>query len=179
MVITLIGYRGVGKSTIAPRLADRLGWNWIDADIEIEQRAGRTIVEIFQQAGEAGFRALEAGVLSDLLSRNRLVIAAGGGAILNPHTRETIRTAGPAIWLTATLDSIYSRLYGDSTTATRRPSLTGSDPRTEIETVLNARTPLYTETASLVVDTENRSLDSILDEIILSLPSSLTNGGRR
>lgn len=179
MVITLIGYRGVGKSTIAPRLADRLGWNWIDADVEIEQRAGRTIAEIFQQDGEPGFRALEAGVLSDLLSRDRLVIAAGGGAILNPHTRETIRTAGPAIWLTASLDSIYSRLHGDSTTASRRPSLTGADPRTEIENVLNARTPLYTETASLVVDTENRSPDAILDEILLALPGSLTNGGHR
>jgi shikimate kinase len=179
MVITLIGYRGVGKSTIAPRLADRLNWNWIDADIEIEQRAGRTIAEIFQQEGEAGFRAREAGVLSDLLSRDRLVIAAGGGAILNPHTRATIRAAGPAIWLTASLDSIYTRLHGDSTTATRRPSLTGADPRVEIETVLNVRTPLYTETASLVVDTENRSPDSILDEIILALPGSLTNGGSR
>ena len=179
MVITLIGYRGVGKSTIAPRLADRLGWNWIDADVEIEQRVGRTIAEIFHQDGEPGFRALEAGVLLDLLSRDRLVIAAGGGAILNPHTREAIRAAGPAIWLTASLDSIYSRLHGDSTTATRRPSLTGADPRTEIETVLNARTPLYTETASLVVDTENRTPESILDEILLALPGSLTNGGRR
>ena len=140
---------------------------------------GCTIAEIFQQDGEPGFRALEAGVLLDLLSRDRLVIAAGGGAILNPHTREAIRAAGPAIWLTASLNSIYSRLHGDSTTATRRPSLTGADPRTEIETVLNARTPLYTETASLVVDTENRSPESILDEILLALPGSLTNGGRR
>ncbi len=76
MVITLIGYRGVGKSTVAPLLASRLGWNWIDADVEIEQRAGRSIAEIFAQEGEPGFRTRESGVLTDLLSRNHLVIAA-------------------------------------------------------------------------------------------------------
>ena len=179
MVITLIGYRGVGKSTIAPRLAARLGWNWIDADVEIEQRAGRTIAEIFEHEGEPGFRAREAGVLTELLSRDRLVIAAGGGAILNPRTRETIRAAGPAVWLTASLDSIFARLHGDETTATRRPSLTGSDPRTEIETVLTARTPLYTEAASLTIDTEGRSPESIVDEIVLSLPRSQITGGSR
>jgi len=179
MVITLIGYRGVGKSTIAPRLAARLGWNWIDADAEIEQRAGRTIAEIFQQEAEAGFRVREASVLSDLLSRDRLIIAAGGGAILNPHSRETIRAAGPAVWLTAGLDSIFSRLQGDATTSIRRPSLTGTDARTEIETLLAARTPLYAETATLTINSERRSPEAIVDEIMLSLPRSLTSGGSR
>ena len=176
MVITLIGYRGVGKSTIAPRLAARLGWNWVDADVEIEQRAGRSIAEIFQHEGEPGFRAREAGVLSELLARDRLVLAAGGGAILNPHTRQTIRNAGPAIWLTASLDSIFARVHGDATTAGRRPSLTGADPRTEIQTLLAARTPLYAETASQAIDTEGRSPELIVDEIILALPASVRHG---
>ena len=179
MVITLIGYRGVGKSTIAPRLAARLGWNWIDADVEIEQRAGRSIAEIFQHEGEVGFRVREAGVLSELLARDRLIIAAGGGAILNPHTRETIRAAGPAVWLTASLDSILARLHEDATTSTRRPALTGSDPRTEIETLLAARTPLYAETATLTIDSERRSPEAIVDEIMLALPRSITSGGSR
>ncbi len=179
MTITLIGYRGVGKSTIAPLLASRLGWNWIDADVEIEQRAGRSIAEIFQLEGEPGFRAREAGVLFELLTRDRLVIAAGGGAILDGLTRKAIREAGPAIWLTASLDSIYARVHGDSTTAERRPSLTGADPRTEIQTLLAARTPLYAEAATHVLDTEGRSPASIVDEIMLSLPSSLTIGSPR
>jgi shikimate kinase len=176
MVITLIGYRGVGKSTVAPLLASRLGWNWIDADVEIEQRAGRSIAEIFAQEGEPGFRTRESGVLTDLLSRNHLVIAAGGGAILDPHNRQAIRAAGPAVWLTASLDSIYHRIHGDATTAGRRPSLTGSDPRTEIETLLARRTPLYAETSSCVIDTEGRSPTAIVDEIVLHLKSRPDGG---
>ncbi len=179
MTITLIGYRGVGKSTIAPLLAARLGWNWADADALIEQQAGRSIAEIFQQEGELGFRMREAGVLSELLSQDRLVIAAGGGAILDPHSRQAIRAAGPAIWLTASLDSIFARIHGDSTTAARRPSLTGADPRTEIETLLAARTPLYAETATHTVDTEGRSPASIVDEILLALPRAITSGSSR
>lgn len=179
MTITLIGYRGVGKSTIAPLLAWRLGWNWADADALIEQQAGRSIAEIFATEGETGFRVREAGVLSELLAQDCLVIAAGGGAILNPHTRETIRSAGPAVWLTASLDNIWARLQGDATTANRRPSLTGTDPRTEIESLLAVRTPLYAETATLTIDSERRSPEAIVDEIVLSLPRSLTSGGTR
>ena len=179
MVITLIGYRGVGKSTIAPRLATRLGWNWVDADVEIEQRAGRSIAEIFQHEGELGFRAREAGVLSELLARNRLVIAAGGGAILNSHTRQAIRSAGPAIWLTASLDSIFARVQGDATTAARRPALTGTDPRTEIELVLATRTPLYAEVATQTISTEAGSPEGIVDEIILALPAAIRTGSAR
>ena len=178
MVITLIGYRGVGKSTIAPLLATRLGWNWIDADVEIEQRAGRSISEIFELEGEPGFRSRESGVLGDLLARQHLVIAAGGGAILDPLNRAAIRAAGPAIWLTASLDSIHSRIHTDSTTATRRPSLTGQDPRQEIATLLARRTPFYEETAHLVVDTEGRNPASIIDEILLKL-NSLPEWGTR
>lgn len=176
MVITLIGYRGVGKSTVAPLLASRLGWNWIDADVEIEQRAGRSIAEIFAQEGEPGFRAREAGVLSDLLARQHLVIAAGGGAILDPYNRQAIRAAGPAIWLTASLDSIFSRIHGDATSAGRRPSLTEADPRTEIEILLARRTPLYAETASLTINTEGRSPAAIVDEIVLHLNSRSDRG---
>ncbi len=179
MTITLIGYRGVGKSTIAPLLAARLGWNWADADALIEQQAARTIAEIFAAEGESGFRMREAGVLSELLAQDRLVISAGGGAILDPHSRQAIRAAGPAIWLTASLDSIFARILGDSTTAARRPSLTGADPRTEIETLLARRTPLYAETATQMIDTEGRSPASIVDEILLALPRAIASGSPR
>ncbi len=179
MTITLIGYRGVGKSTIAPLLASRLGWNWADADALIEQQAGRSIAEIFAAEGEPGFRSREAGVLSELLSQDRLVIAAGGGAILDPHSRQAIRHAGPAIWLTASLDSIFTRILGDATTAGRRPSLTGSDPRTEIATLLAVRKPHYAETATQTVDTEGRSPAAIVDEILLALPRAITSGSPR
>lgn len=170
MALTLIGYRGTGKTTIAPLLAARLGWDWIDVDIEIERRTGRTISEIFASEGEPGFRAREAGILAELLLQKTLVIAAGGGAILNPQTRESIRHSGPAVWLTASLETIAQRILMDSTTHSRRPSLTGTDSRTEIEFLLAARAPMYAETARVTVDTEGRTPESIVDEIVLSLP---------
>ncbi len=179
MTITLIGYRGVGKSTIAPLLASRLGWNWADADALIEQGAGRSIAEIFQQEGEPGFRMREAGVFSELLTQDRLVIAAGGGAILDPQTRKAIRAAGPAIWLTASIDSILARIHADETTAARRPALSGADPRTEIEVQLAKRTPLYAETATQTIDTAGRSPASIVDEMMLTLPPTITSGSSR
>lgn len=94
MTITLTGYRGTGKSSVAPLLADRLGWSWIDADAEIERRAGQSIRDIFAAGGEPEFRRQERAVMVDLLSRDRLVIASGGGAILNEQTRRDMRAAG-------------------------------------------------------------------------------------
>ena len=101
MNITLVGYRGTGKSTLAIPLAKRLGWTAVDADAELERRAGRTIRQIFDTDGEPEFRRLERETLVDLLGQQNLVIAAGGGAILNPETRSDIQSSGPVIWLKA------------------------------------------------------------------------------
>ncbi len=93
MVITLIGYRGTGKSTVGPQLAARLGWDFLDADPEIEKRAGKTIRQIFADSGEAEFRRLEVELLAEKLASERLVLAPGGGAILNESTRQRMRAA--------------------------------------------------------------------------------------
>ena len=154
MIITLIGYRGTGKSTVAIPLAKRIGWQAIDADAELERRAGRTIRQIFDTDGEPEFRRLERETLVDLLSRKNLVIAAGGGAILNPQTRADFKAAGPVVWLQASVETIDQRLYEDATTASRRPNLTKSGGREEIERLLAIREPLYRETASLIVESD-------------------------
>ncbi|MCA9014200.1 MAG: AAA family ATPase, partial [Planctomycetaceae bacterium] len=96
-VITLIGYRGSGKSSVAEPLAERLGFSWIDADDEIERVAGKSIATIFAEEGEPRFRQVEREVMQDLLGRDKLIIAAGGGAILNAETRREMREAGPVI----------------------------------------------------------------------------------
>ena len=155
MIISLIGYRGTGKSTVARPLAARLGWTAIDADDELERRAGRSIRDIFATDGEPEFRRLERETLVDLLRRDRLVIAAGGGAILNPQTRADFGANGPVVWLQASVETIEQRLYGDpTTTAARRPNLTASGGRQEIEQMLKVRDPYYRETASLIVATD-------------------------
>ena len=176
MVVTLIGFRGVGKSSVAPRLAARLGWDWIDADVELTRRLGRSIPVIFAQEGEAAFRRYEADLLAELFARHRLVIAAGGGAVLHAETRRRAQAAGPVVWLRASIDTIWSRIGHDLGSGGQRPALTSLDPRSEVETLVAQREPVYAQAASLVVETDHRSVDEIVDVIAqqLSLPPEPT-----
>lgn len=169
MVITLIGYRGTGKSTVAAPLAERLGWDWIDADFVIEQAAGCSIREIFERDGETGFRELERAVLKPFLQRDRLIIAAGGGAILNKDTCEEMAAAGLVVWLTASVETILSRIASDDSTTDRRPNLTVDGGRSEVEQVLRTREPLYRACAGLIIDTDGRDVMDIADEIVREL----------
>jgi shikimate kinase len=174
MVITLIGYRGTGKTTLAFPLAKRLGWSAIDADAELEHRAGRTIREIFDADGEPEFRRLERELLVELLGRDHLVIASGGGAIMNSETFADVKNAGPVVWLKASVETIERRILGDETTTERRPDLTTSGGRTEIENLLAIRNPVYDQCASITIETDDcdetgqttvRNIDELLDLI--------------
>ena len=176
MIITLIGYRGSGKSSVAAPLADALGWNWIDADDEIERRTGCSIREIFKNAGESRFRELEEETLDELLSRNQLVIAAGGGAILSEKTCEKMKSSGPVVWLKASVDILASRIDSDVTTTERRPNLTSQGGRQEIENVLAVREPLYRDCATLTVDTDTSHIREIVTSILNSIQTN--NEGR-
>lgn len=171
MTITLVGYRGTGKSTIAAALAERLGWTAIDADAEVEFRAGRSIKDIFAAEGEAGFRRRERAVLAELLQRDKSVIASGGGAVLDPDTRRDMIAAGPVVWLTASLETILLRLAADAATPGRRPPLTPHDAQTEIATLLALRMPYYREVATLTVATDARPPEDILAEVLAGLPT--------
>lgn len=175
--IFLIGYRGTGKTSVARELAARLGWDWVDADDVVEREAGKTIAAIFADDGEPVFREMESQVVvalsgsSESLEQGkpRVVVALGGGAVLREENRAVIRGAGRVIWLTASVDTILSRLSGDPTTASRRPGLTTAGGRAEIEELLAARTPFYRECATLVVDTEWKTASEVADEIASKL----------
>jgi shikimate kinase len=164
MVITLIGYRGSGKSSVAQALAGQAGWDWIDADAAIEEAAGRTIREIFVAEGESGFRRRERETLAGLLARDRLIVAAGGGAILNADTRREMKAAGPVVWLQASVAVLARRIAEDPTTAARRPDLAGGGTD-EIARLLAEREPLYRECASHTVYTDNLSVTEIAGRI--------------
>jgi len=176
MIVTLIGYRGTGKTSVAPRLAERWGWEWIDADVELERHAGRTIHQIFVADGEAEFRRLERAVVQDLLQHDRLVLASGGGAILNTDTRRDFRAAGPVVWLHADVETIARRIAEDKTTSARRPNLTALGGVDEIRAVLAAREPLYRETATVIVETMDKPVEAVVEEIVAALASR--DGGR-
>jgi shikimate kinase len=162
MVITLIGYRGSGKSSVAAPLARQLGWDWVDADVEIERRAGRTIREIFAADGELRFRQLEREIIAELAARDRLVIAAGGGAVLNADNRRDLRAAGPVVWLQADPERLSERIAGDATTSERRPKLTAQGGTDEIRQVLAERAPLYRQCATVTVNTDALGVDEVV-----------------
>jgi len=165
MTLTLIGYRATGKTTLARLLAQRLECEWIDADVEIERRAGKTIAEIFADDGEPAFRDLEAQVIADLCERDSLVLAAGGGAPLREPSRQAMRKAGKVVWLTAAPETILARMTGDDTTAARRPNLTDRGPLDEIVQLLTQREPIYREAADFEIDTEGKTPEQLAEEI--------------
>jgi shikimate kinase len=167
--VALIGYRGTGKSTVAQQLALRLGWDWVDADVEIELRAGKSIAAIFADAGEAAFRDLESDAVAELCRRERTAIALGGGAVLREENRAAIARCGAIVWLQASVDTLVERQAADATTAARRPNLTNLGVRQEVEQLLAQRTPIYRACATLEVDTEGKSPAEISAEILAGL----------
>ncbi len=164
--IALVGLRGTGKSTVGRLVAARLGWPFADADEEIERAAGRTVAAIFAAEGEAGFRDREAAVLTDLLARPRVVLAAGGGAVLRPENRRLFQTCGVVAWLTADPAALAERLAADLSTADRRPALTSLGPVAELAALLEVRAALYAQVATLTVPTGGRSPGAVAADII-------------
>ena len=169
MMLTLIGYRGCGKSSVAAVLAQRLRWPVVDADRLIQDRAGCTISEIFSRHGEAYFRDLEETVIAESLTTSPGILSAGGGAVLRSSTRDRMRQAGPVVWLEASVSELARRIATDQGSSAQRPSLTGAGLLEEIESVLSQRLPVYREAATLRIGTENKSPDEVAEEIIRDL----------
>ncbi|HEX3871619.1 MAG TPA: shikimate kinase [Pirellulales bacterium] len=167
--LVLIGYRGTGKSAVARELADRLDWTSVDADDQIEPRAGMTIAEIFATHGEEAFRDWESQVLCELLENEHQVIAAGGGVVLRQRNRELLATAGAVVWLQATIKTILERVAADPMTSARRPNLTVSGGEDEVRILLEAREPLYRQCATLTVITDSLSPVVVADRIFAQL----------
>lgn len=170
MIITLIGYRGCGKSSVGPLLAERLNCRCIDSDDVIEKRAARSIADIFATDGEPKFRQLETEVLTDLVqTAPPLVIAAGGGAVLAEANRKLMTNAGPVVWLKASAETLANRISSDESSGARRPSLTGQSVTDEVAGILAKRIPLYRDTATLIVDAETHSPSVIAERIYRSV----------
>jgi len=150
---------------VARLLAERLGWDWLDADAVLEARHGRSIRRIFAEEGEAGFRAHEQVLLTELCQLHRHVIATGGGVVLREANRERLRQTGRVVWLTADPATLWQRLQEDPATAERRPALAVGG-RAEIEQVLKQREPLYRACADWTVSTVARSPAEVADAIL-------------
>lgn len=166
MHIYLMGYRGSGKSTVGKRLAKRLGLPVVDTDTLIEAQASQSIREIFASEGEAGFRQREALAVAQVAAGDApAVVALGGGAMLLPANQQILRSTGSVVWLQGSPAALLERIQADQTTAERRPRLSQHGDYDEVVEVLAAREPIYRQLADLIVDTDQRSPDELVEEI--------------
>ena len=152
--IFLVGPMGSGKTTIGRQLAKVLNREFVDSDHEISRRTGADIPWIFDIEGEAGFRERERAVIDDLTQRQGIVLATGGGAVLNSDNRRWLASRGLTVYLSASIDQLFMRTAKDR----NRPLLQTDDPRAQLEALMLVRDPLYREVADLVVDTDDRSV---------------------
>ncbi len=163
--IFLVGLMGAGKTTIGRILARKLGMRFIDADYEIEARSGASIPWIFEIEGEPSFRRREAEVVRDLTALKGVVLATGGGAILNPASRAYLKQRGTVIYLRANVNSILARTSHDK----NRPLLQTADPRKRIEELAEQREPFYQEVADVIIDTGRPNVQSMVQTIMTHL----------
>lgn len=161
--IILIGFMGSGKTSVGKALALKLGYSFLDTDILVEAEEEKQINDIFKQHGEEYFRECETRLLLKLgTSLNNTVLSTGGGLPLREQNGNLLKELGLVIYLKASCETIINRLKGDST----RPLLRGDDQVTRISNLLKVRRPIYENTAHIMIDTDERSLDNIVEMII-------------
>lgn len=160
--VFLIGPMGSGKTTIGRHLAKALKLEFIDSDQAIEQRTGADIPWIFDIEGEEGFRKRERAVIEELTRQRGIVLATGGGAVIDPLNRADLTAHGVVVFLQASVEKILSR----TAKSQNRPLLQTEDPRARVEELLAARDPLYREIADIIVDTDKRGVKSTVNLIL-------------
>ena len=167
--IALVGLMGVGKSTVGRRLAKRLGLPFADGDIEIEAAATMTVSDIFAQLGEAEFRAGEARVMKRLLHAPRMVLATGGGAVLNAETRAELKARAVTVWMRADLETVAARVQRRNT----RPLLRGRDPLEALTAMAEVRDPYYAA-SDVTVDVASGAHAEAVEGIVRALDAYWT-----
>ncbi len=166
--IVLVGLMGAGKTCIGKRLAKRLGLTFVDADDEIEKAAGCSIPDIFELYGEPAFRDGERRVIDRLLNEPVQVLATGGGAFVDAHTRARIKETATSIWIRADIELLLNRTARRNT----RPLLQNTDPRKKLEKLIEERHPAY-EQADIVIESGHESPDVTVDQAIEALEKLL------
>ena len=166
--IALIGFSATGKSAVARKVAELLNWNFMDTDDEIVKRSGKTIPEIFKPDGEGKFRQLERQVLKQACQKSSVVIATGGGAILDPRNQKLFLETSTVVCLEAKVETIYQRILQDtlySSNPVVRPLLAGDNPLERISQLKSSRQSYYA-IADWTVHTDNLSLEEVSQEVI-------------
>jgi shikimate kinase len=160
--IFLVGPMGAGKSAVGRQLSRFLHLDFVDSDEEIESRTGVDIPFIFEKEGEEGFRKREARAIDDLTQKDGIVLATGGGAIVDPQNRDYLGARGFVIYLHTTVDQQLAR----TRKGRERPLLDNDDPRAILEVLMATREPLYREIADLTIATDGRKVRAVANEIL-------------
>ena len=166
--VFLVGPMGAGKTTVGRQLAKLLRLTFFDLDAEIEARSGADIPWIFDVEGEAGFRKRETAMLTELASKNNVVIATGGGVVLDPGNRALMSSSGLVVYFVVPRETLYERTLRD----TKRPLLQVADRRAVIDKLLAEREPLYREVAELVYEGVNNSPVATAEELARLIQAS-------
>lgn len=164
--IALIGFMGTGKTAVGKVLAEKLGRKFVELDSLIEQKAGKSIPDIFQQDGEADFRELEIEVTKEVSKDKNLVIACGGGIVLNKINIDRLRQQSRIVYLTASLGVILKRVSGE---AGERPLLKAASRALNIRELLGFRKPFYEGAADIIINTSKLDINSVAEQIINKL----------
>lgn len=158
----LVGPMGAGKSAVGRQLAKMLHMDFVDSDDEIESRTGVDIPFIFEKEGEDGFRKREAKVIDDLSAKEGIVLATGGGAVVNPQNRNFLGARGFVVYLFTSVEQQFARTQRGR----ERPMLANGDSREILEDLMAFRDPLYREIADLTVETDGRRVKAVANEIL-------------
>ena len=169
--IVLIGFMGTGKTVVGRRLANSLGFRFVDVDTIIEERESKSISEIFLDKGEPYFRNLESQIIDEVAGKPDSVITTGGGAVNHPRNRESLQKKGWLVCLTATPEIIHERIRKRR----NRPLLLGGEPLKKIQSLMNERSKFYSG-ANLTIDTTPIKPDTIV-KLILKAYQELPKSG--
>lgn len=173
--LVLVGYRGSGKTSVGKNLAKILGLDYLDTDIAIQEKAGKSVKEIFADHGESVFRDMETQILKELVAHRGTaqptVIATGGGMVMREHNRKYLKQLGPVIWLEVSAKTALDRILADSFTGEQRPALTDQNLADEVRVMVSDRLPYYSACADLTVknDSDIHSTDDVAGEIVNQL----------
>lgn len=159
--VFLVGPMGAGKSTIGKQLAKALNLEFVDSDRVLEERTGATVSLIFDVEGEEGFRRREKAVIEELTGSRGIVLATGGGVVLDPQNRARLAARGHVVYLHCSVEQQWERTRRDR----NRPLLQTDDPRARLEELMEVRDPLYRDVADQVVDTGQRSVRTLIRQI--------------
>jgi len=164
--VALIGFMGMGKTAVGQALAEKLNKEFVELDSLIEHKAGKSIPEIFQQDGEIAFRELEIEVTKEVTKGKNLIIACGGGVVLNKINIDRLRNESIIVYLTASPRIILKRILNDGE---ERPLLKTPNKAFEIQELLKFRKPFYERAADIKIDTSKLDIDSVVEQIISKL----------